>query len=348
MQKYYTRACNFFYGKNSQSAIKHFKAIPLSGNKNISFNHIEIISRKNSKVISIDKIKELPKKIMNKVLLDLENIKKEKFFKGLSLSKQPILMGILNLTPDSFSDGGKYNNLHKSKKQINHLIKSGCKIIDVGGESTRPGSKAVSNTTEWKRIHDVLKILSKCKIFTSLDTRKKKIMEKSQKYSINLINDISGLNHDQETLKFLKKTNIPFVINHIKGNPENMQNKPPYKNVLLDIYDYFEKKIKLIRSIGINHENIILDPGIGFGKNLKHNITLINKISLYHSLGYPLLLGTSRKRFIKDISKNNDTKNRTGGSMASNIFLMTQGVQILRVHDVNEVNQAIKVFNKIS
>ena len=127
-----------------------------------------------------------------------------------------------------------------------------------------------------------------------------------------------------------------------------MQNKPTYKNVLLDIYDYFEKKIKLIRSIGINHENIILDPGIGFGKNLKHNITLINKISLYHSLGYPLLLGTSRKRFIKDISKNNDTKNRTGGSMASNIFLMTQGVQILRVHDVNEVNQAIKVFNKIS
>ena len=127
-----------------------------------------------------------------------------------------------------------------------------------------------------------------------------------------------------------------------------MQNKPVYKNVLLDVYDYFERKIKTIKSIGIKHNNIIIDPGIGFGKNLKHNITLIKNISLYHSLGYPLLLGTSRKRFIKDISKKNDSKERIGGTITSNLFLMTQGVQILRVHDVNEINQAIKVFKKIN
>ena len=127
-----------------------------------------------------------------------------------------------------------------------------------------------------------------------------------------------------------------------------MQVKPNYKNVLLDIYDYFEKKIKSLRSVGIKHNNIILDPGIGFGKNMKHNITLINNISIFHSLGLPVMLGISRKRFIKDISGINDSKERIGGTVSSGIFSMLQGVQILRIHDVNEVNQGIKVFKKLN
>ena len=134
----------------------------------------------------------------------------------------------------------------------------------------------------------------------------------------------------------------------MKGSPRTMQNSPKYKNVLLDIYDYFEAKIKYLRSIGIKHNNIILDPGIGFGKNLKHNITLINKISIFHTLGFPILLGLSRKRFIKDISNENDSKDRIGGTVSSCIFSMLQGVQILRVHDVNEVNQSIKVYKKLN
>ena len=127
-----------------------------------------------------------------------------------------------------------------------------------------------------------------------------------------------------------------------------MQKKPSYKNVLLDIYDFFEKKLKIIRDNGIKHNNIILDPGIGFGKNMKHNITLINNISIFHSLGLPVMLGVSRKKFIKDISGNNDSKERIGGTVSSSIFSMLQGVQILRVHDVNEVNQGIKVFKKLN
>ena len=126
-----------------------------------------------------------------------------------------------------------------------------------------------------------------------------------------------------------------------------MQKNPKYQNVLLDIYDFFEEKIKFLRKIGINHNNIILDPGIGFGKNLKHNITIIKNISIYHSLGLPILIGMSRKKFIKQLSSNNDSPSRVGGSISSNIFAMTQGVQILRVHDVNEVNQGIKVFKKL-
>ena len=127
----------------------------------------------------------------------------------------------------------------------------------------------------------------------------------------------------------------------------DMQNNPSYKNELLDIYDFFEKKLKFLRSIGINHNKIIIDPGIGFGKNLKHNMTIIKNISIYHSLGLPILLGISRKRFIKDLSGNNDSSLRIGGTISSSIFVMLQGVQMLRVHDVNEVNQAIKVFKAL-
>ena len=144
-----------------------------------------------------------------------------------------------------------------------------------------------------------------------------------------------------------EKSKIPFIIHHAQGSPSTMQLNPKYKNVLLDIYDFFEEKLKVIRSKNIKHNNIILDPGIGFGKNLKHNITLISQISIFHSLGYPVMLGLSRKRFIKDISGKNDSKERIGGTISSSLYSMLQGVQILRVHDINEVNQSIKVFKKL-
>ena len=134
----------------------------------------------------------------------------------------------------------------------------------------------------------------------------------------------------------------------MQGIPKNMQKNPHYKNILLDIYDFFESKINKIKSKGIKHNNIILDPGIGFGKNLKHNITLISKVSIFHSLGFPIMLGVSRKRFIKDLSGNNDSKERIGGTISSSLYAMMQGVQILRVHDVNEVNQSLKVFKSLN
>ena len=197
-----------------------------------------------------------------------------------------------------------------------------------------------------KNFSNFIKIKKKRK-FISLDTRKSIIMEKGIKNKINLVNDISGLNHDPNTINVLKKYNIPFVIHHIQGNPVTMQNNPKYKNVILDIYDFFEDKIKYIRSKGIKHNNIILDPGIGFGKNLKHNITILRNISIFHSLGFPVMLGSSRKRFIKDLSGINDSKERLGGTISSSLLAFMQGVQILRVHDVNEINQSIKVFNSL-
>jgi dihydropteroate synthase len=198
-------------------------------------------------------------------------------------------MGVINLTPDSFSDGGRYIKRNSGFNHAKHLVKKGCKILDVGGESTRPGAIDVNEIIEWKRINKTLKKLKKLNTFISLDTRKSWVMEKGIKNKVNLINDVSGLKYDSNTLNVLKKYKIPFVIHHMQGTPKNMQKKPIYKNVVLDIYDFFENKIKKIRSLGIKHNNIILDPGIGFGKNLKHNMTLINNISIFHSLGFPVI-----------------------------------------------------------
>ena len=348
MVKYYTRACNFYFGQKAKEKIKEGKALPLNNNHLLSFDTIEIITRKFKKKIHIKEIKNQSFKIRKKVLKDIKLIKGVKKFKGLNLKDFPILMGIINLTPDSFSDGGKYNKKNSGFIHANYLVKKGCGILDIGGESTRPGAKDVNKIIEWKRIDKTLNKIKKLNKFISLDTRKSWIMENGIKNKVNLINDVSGFEYDANTINILKKSKIPFVIHHMQGTPKNMQKNPRYKNILLDIYDFFEKKIKTIRSLGIKHNNIILDPGIGFGKNLKHNMTLINNISIFHSLGFPIMLGVSRKRFIKDLSGNNDSKERLGGTISSSLYAMTQGVQILRVHDVNEISQSIKVFKSLN
>ena len=347
MSRYYTRVCNFYYGAKSRALVKDKKSLPLNGINEISFNQIEIISRKSKKLISLDKISKLPIKLKKKIKNEIKLIiKKKKNIKSLSFKSTSNIMGVLNITPDSFSDGGKYNKNATAKKHLDHLFESGAHIVDIGGESTRPGSKPVSSKVEWNRIKNILKKIDKKKLI-SLDTRKSDIMEKGIKSGVSLINDVSGLNYDNNSVDILKKYKTPFVLQHSLGNPDVMQKNPKYKNVLLDIYDFFEEKIKFLRKNGITHNNIFLDPGIGFGKNLKHNMTIIKNISIYHSLGLPILLGISRKKFIKDLSGKNDSSSRIGGTVSTSIFAMTQGVQVLRVHDVNEVNQSMKVFKEL-
>ena len=347
MIKYYTRACNFYFGKTSKEKVRKKLSIPLHGNKLISFDRVEVLSRKNKRKININKINSLSGKIRKKIHFDLKQISKKKKFKNLNFSNLPLLMGVLNLTPDSFSDGGKFTKKNLAEKHSKKLIKDGCDILDIGGEATNPGSKDVDPKNEWKRIFPTLYKIKKLKKFISLDTRKSFVMENGIKNKINLINDVSGLEYDPSTIRVLKKTNVSFVIHHMQGEPSTMQKNPKYKNVLLDIYDFFEEKLKYLRSEGIMHNNMILDPGIGFGKKLKHNITLLRNISIFHSLGFPVMLGTSRKRFIKDLSGVNDSKQRLGGTIASSLIAIMQGVQILRVHDVNEVKQSIKVFKSL-
>ena len=350
MRKYYTRACNFYHGRTAEKLIRSKKALPLNGKKNLAFDSIEIFIRNknkiNSKLIHFRDIKKLGNSLKKTINKDLKKItsKRKNFLKNINFSN-PSIMGVLNLTPDSFSDGGKFNKTNKSFKHISSMIQSGAEIIDVGGESTRPGSKTIDPATEWKRVKHVLKNFKKKykKTCLSIDTRKSDLMVRSIKHGADLINDVSGFNYDLSSLSKLKKYNIPKVLHHMQGTPNTMQKNPKYKNVLLDIYDFFEKNI----NEKFKDKKVILDPGIGFGKTLKHNLTLISKISLFHSLGFPILIGTSRKRFINQISGKHDSKDRTGGTLASVLFLLSQGVHIFRVHNVNEVKQGILVFEKI-
>ena len=350
MNKYYTRACNFYYGVNAKRLIKKKLALPLCGNINIAFDKLEIFTRKKNRIsstfIHFKNINLLSSSCKKKVQMDLKKIisKRKNFLKNINFTDTSI-MGILNLTPDSFSDGGKFNSKKKSQNQILKMINSGAKIIDIGGESTRPGSKTIKVKDEWRRISYVIKNFKKKfkNITLSIDTRKSDIMIQGIKYKVDLINDVSGFNYDNESLSKLKKYSIPKVIHHMQGTPNTMQKNPKYKNVLLDIYDFFEERIKKV-----NDKKVILDPGIGFGKVLKHNLTLISKISLFHSLGFPILVGTSRKRFINQISGEYDSKDRIGGTLGSILYLLSQGVQVFRVHNVREVKQGIMVFEKIN
>jgi len=350
MIKYYTRACNFYHGQQARLLHKQKLALPLCGDNNIVFDTLEIITRRNGKIVSkyihfksIKKLSYKEKKIVNKDLKKITS-KRKNFLKHLNFNS-PSIMGILNLTPDSFSDGGRFNTKKKSFEQISKMIESGADIIDVGGESTRPGSKTVKPEIEWQRIQYVIKNFKKKykNICLSIDTRKSDLMVKSIKFGADIINDVSGFEYDKNSLEKIRKFNTCKILHHMQGNPNTMQDNPKYKNVLLDIYDFFEKNIKS----KIKDNKIIIDPGIGFGKTLKHNLTLISKISLFHSLGFPILIGTSKKRFINQISGVYDSKNRTGGTLASILYLLSQGVQIFRVHDVKEVKQGILVFKKI-
>ncbi len=350
MRNHYTRACNFYHGTKAQDLIKKKLALPLCGNRSFAFDHIEILSRKKkSKVIHIKNINLLDKILKKIIQNDIKKIvsKRPNLNKNLKFS-EPLIMGILNLTPDSFSDGGLFTQSQKAFSHIQNMINKGANIIDVGGESTRPGSKDIQPKIEWRRLKKVIQKFKKKypKIFLSVDTRKSEIMLKAIENKSDIINDVSGFNYDINAIEKIKNFDVWKVLHHMQGTPNTMQINPKYKNVLLDLYDFFEEKLNIDLK-KFKYKKFIIDPGIGFGKNLKHNLILINKISLFHSLGFPLLIGTSRKRFINQISGSFDSKERIGGTLASVLYTLLQGVQIFRVHNVQEIKQAILVFKKI-
>ena len=353
MRKYYTRPCNFYYGRNAYNLLKSRRALPLAGNKNLAFDQIEIFQRgkrkTNSEILSIKEIKKLRGKKKNIIKKDIKNIiSKRKKILNLNFDN-PQIMGVLNITPDSFSDGGLFFSRTKAYKQAKNIIESGTAIVDIGGESTRPGSKTINEKVEWKRVKSIIEVLKRKfpKIVLSLDTRKSYVMENGIKKGIGIINDVSGLNFDKKSFDLINLTKTPFILHHMQGFPNTMQLRPTYKDALLDVYDFFEKKINYCKNKNYGNKNIILDPGIGFGKNLKHNLRILSKISTFHSLGCPILIGPSRKRFIEHIVTKFDTKQRIGGTLSSVLYGLSQGVQLFRVHDVKEINQGILVFKKI-
>ena len=354
MRKYYTRPCNFYYGNHAKRLVKKKKAFSLAGNPHIAFDQLEIFQRKkkgiiHSNIYSITEIRALGKEIISTVKTDLKKItSKRKSICGIKFD-YPQIMGALNITPDSFSDGGLFFDESKAYDQANLMIKSGATIIDVGGESTRPGSKVINEKEEWDRIKNTIIKLKKNfpKTPLSLDTRKSFVMKNGIECGVNIINDVSGLNFDKKSFDVINSKNIPFILHHMQGTPDTMQKNPKYDDALLDIYDFFDEKINFCLKKKYKKEFIVIDPGIGFGKNLDHNLRLMSKISTFHSLGHPILIGTSRKRFIEHIVTKFDTPDRTGGTLASVLYGLSQGVQLFRVHNVKEINQGILVFNKV-
>ena len=343
---YYVRP--IFSKKNKTS--NHYKKL---GSSNLSFDTVEIITRKknniDNKFIKLKDINSLQKEELKIVLDQITNITAPRKKIASIDFNRPKIMGILNVTPDSFSDGGKFNNFDKSIAHALQMIKDGANIIDIGGESTRPGAKTIISKIENARVIpsiERIKSFNK-KIIISLDTRKPEVMKAGIKNNIDIINDVSGLRYSSKSIDLIKKNKIPFVLMHSIKNPKTMQTNTNYENVLLDVYDFFKKKIALCESKKINRQSIILDPGIGFGKTVQQNLNLISNIALFHSLGCPVLLGSSRKSFIGKLDKNALEEKRLGGSLSTVIYALSQGVQVFRVHDVFETSQAIKVFNKL-
>ena len=257
-------------------------------------------------------------------------------------------MGILNITPDSFSDGGKYLSASRAIDRAFAMVDNGADIIDIGGESTRPGSDFISKDEELQRIVPVIQEIRNqdSEILISIDTYKSDVAEIAVDLGANIVNDISGLTFDQNMSTFLSGRDIPVIIMHINGKPKTMQVNPIYDDLINDINSFFKKQIIFAQSNGIDRDNIILDPGIGFGKTFNHNLTIINNLKDLCSLGHPIMVGTSRKAFIGDILDAPHSE-RVEGTIASVVASVINGANIVRVHDVKEIKKAIMVTEKI-
>ncbi|MFQ5348709.1 MAG: dihydropteroate synthase, partial [Rhodothalassiaceae bacterium] len=261
----------------------------------------------------------------------------------LRQSGRPLVMGILNVTPDSFSDGGRFAAPDQAVAHARAMIAAGADIIDIGGESTRPGATPLWPEEEIARILPVISALADARVPLSVDTRHAAVMEAALDAGAAIINDVSALSHDPESLALMAERRCPLVLMHARGDPRTMQDNPVYEDVLGEVFAFLEGRLRACEAAGIPRQRLIVDPGIGFGKTVRHNLTLINRIAAFHGLGVPVLLGASRKRFIGALAQEERPDHRLAGSLAVALAAVDKGVQILRVHDVAETVQALAV-----
>jgi dihydropteroate synthase len=257
---------------------------------------------------------------------------------------QPQAMGIVNATPDSFSDGGQFADASAAADAGADMAAEGAAIIDVGGESTRPGSKPVWEGDEIDRVVPIIRQLVGGGAAVSADTRKADVMTAALDAGARMINDVSALTYDGRSAGVIAASDVPVVLMHHKGAPETMQDDPRYNDVLVEVYCWLEERIAAAEEAGIPRDRILIDPGFGFGKNVGHNLDLMNGLALFHSLGCPLVVGASRKRTIGALSGEAPVDRRLGGSIAFAFKAAEQGAQLLRVHDVFETMQALRVW----
>lgn len=259
---------------------------------------------------------------------------------------KPLIMGIVNVTPDSFSDGGKFFNTLKAIDHARQLLENGADILDIGGESTRPGSAAVDADEEWLRVKDVLKELVSWKVPLSVDTMKATVMAKAVDMGADILNDVNGF-RDEGAESVLAQSKAGAVVMHMQGEPRTMQNSPVYTSVVDDVEAFLKQRMRSLEKLGVDESRVLVDPGFGFGKTLEHNLDLMRATLLFSTLGAGVMVGVSRKRMIAELTGQTDPAQRTMGSVAAAIYAAQQGAAVLRVHDVRETVDALKVWSAL-
>lgn len=344
MSKLYLKPIGLLLGAVALEAQRAGIALPLAGGWT-SFTCLEVIEgtpgKTTRKVVPLRDLIASGETHIRAMLSQLTAPREP--IAGISMT-QPRIMGIVNVTPDSFSDGGDFETASTAVTHAFKLVEDGADFIDIGGESTRPGSTEVGEADELQRVCPVLTQLNGLMAPISIDTRKAAVMEAAVTCGANMINDVSALSHDPRAAAAAKHTACPVILMHAQGDPRTMQDAPTYDDVVLEVYDYLEARAQAAESAGIFRERLVIDPGIGFGKTLEHNLALLANLTLFQGMGFPVLLGASRKRIIGSITGKSDPKQRLPGSIGAALAAATQGVQILRVHDVAETREALDVW----
>jgi dihydropteroate synthase len=331
----YLRPLSLCYGADARREVEAGRAGALGGMPSISFSQVEVIERRTSVERRVVAYSEIAAEC-------LAITQKRAAIAGFETDATRI-MGIVNVTPDSFSDGGKFAAEENAVTHGRQLLADGAEFVDVGGESTRPGSDAVDATEEMRRVLPVIMGLADHGA-VSVDTRKAGVMRKAAAVGASMINDVSGLTFDADSAAAVRETGLPVVIMHSKGEPKTMQLAPKYEDVVLDVYDELEARIATAQAADVDRARIIVDPGIGFGKTFAHNLSVLSQLTVYHGLGVALLVGASRKAFIGALTHENAAVNRVAGSMGVALQASMLGAHILRVHDVKQTKQALSVF----
>lgn len=333
--KTYFRPLSLVFGRDARDLIASGKAGALGGLDHIGFTYVEVIERGAGRMVeSFADLSDLS---------EIQAITSPRpAFGSVSMGSAQV-MGIVNVTPDSFSDGGRLADMAAAIAHGQKLAREGAVILDVGGESTRPGSDTVSIEDEIARIEGVIAGLSKDHVI-SADTRKADVMAAALKAGAHMINDVSALGYDDASAAVVAKAKAPVVLMHAQGEPKTMQLNPRYDDVLLDVYDGLAASVARAEAAGIARENICIDPGIGFGKSFKQNLELMAGFSLFHGLGVAVLVGLSRKGFIGAVTSEKTAADRINGSVGGALQAAQQGAHILRVHDVKATVHSLKMF----
>ncbi|QIG46860.1 dihydropteroate synthase [Nordella sp. HKS 07] len=335
----YLRPLSLLYGPDARRAIAAGQGGALGGSDFIAFTQAELIERDGAHVRR-SVIPYAEARNHGERLALIESPRPD--FAGLAMGR-PKLMGIVNVTPDSFSDGGELATTVEAVAHGLGLAGEGADILDIGGESTRPGSDAVTADQEIARILPVIGALAKGGHCVSVDTRKPQVMRRTAAVGAAIINDVSALSYDSDSLKAAADVDLPVVIMHSQGDPKTMQVNPVYDDVTLDVFDMLAGRIAACEAAGIPRRLIAIDPGIGFGKTFRHNLTLLNELTLFHGLGAVLLVGLSRKAFTGALTAEKNAGQRVFGSVGGALHAALNGAQILRVHDVKGTRQALAV-----